>query len=253
MKKIITLLLVIITSCSPQVKEEQRDLVVKTLEDFFIRCEQDIERASKVILDHDIIKNLTHLKMMNAGGRKYYLLERESISDMINAVTEGVYADYILINKEGDIIYTRTNDDIFGKNVRTSLAKTPLKACYENRDIPVFFQDVTPLSDANGEYYIFVSTKVKGGNTFPGIFILQFDVEKLREVLDKKTDIIGADGLFRLSGKPITPYTPYEYFSNINAPNPKNGDRGVFSRPGGTTSYRFFSHDTINWILIREN
>jgi hypothetical protein len=172
---------------------------------------------------------------------------------MINAVTVGVYADYILINREGDVIYTRKNDDIFSKNVRTSLAKTPLRACYENRDVPVLFQDVTPLADHNGGYYIFVSTKVKGGETFPGIFILQFDVNKLREVLDPNTDIIGLDGLYRLPSGTAAPYSPYMHFGRMNIGAERGEGPFVFEGQGARYSYRFFSHLDIRWILVRPN
>ena len=255
MKKGIILVLAVIISCSaPEKKSEPAgELIVRTLNDFFIRCEEDIKRAEAVILKHDIIKNLTHLKFMNAGGKKYYLLERESISDMINAVTVGVYADYILINKGGDIIYTRVNDDIFGRNVRTSLAKTPLKTCYEKRDIPVFFHDVSPLSKMDTGYYIFVSTKVKGGNTNPGIFILQFDVRKLREVLNEHTDIIGLDGTYRLSQKNVELGDPYPFFDRIDMNLKESPATHYFTTPrGGQVSYRFFNHGTISWILVKQ-
>ena len=234
-------------------KEEKKDIIVKTLNDFFLRCEEDIRRAKKVVLDHDLVKNLTHLKYMNYGGRKYYLLERESITDMINAVTVGIYADYILINKGGDVIYTRVNDTIFGKNVRTSLAKSPLKTCYEERDIPIFFHDLAQLNKTEGDYYIFVSVKAKGGNTNPGIFILQFDVRKLREVLDENTDIIGIDGTYKLTQKNIEPGTAYPLFSSINMEHKDTEDLHTFTSPAGKpVSYRFFKHGTIHWILVRE-
>ncbi len=253
---IILSMLFLFAACSsaPKKEEAPHEMTVRTLEDFFVRCGQDVNRAAKVVLDNDIIKNLTHLKMMDGGGRHYYLLERESISAMISAVTVGVYADYVLINKDGDIIYTRQNDDIFGKNVRTSLAKTPLKTCYENRDVPVFFHDVTTLNEFDGKYYILVSTKVKGGDTVPGIIILQFDVEKLRSVLDVKTDIIGFDGLYRLSGKNVTPLTPYEGYGSIGTEKLKMLNQYAVTLPSGSPVLcRYFSHGSIEWILVKGN
>ena len=65
-----------------------------------------------VVMEEEIVKNLTHLHRMDYGGRKYYLLERENITKMIQAVTEGTYTDLILVNKKGIIIYTMNNDDI---------------------------------------------------------------------------------------------------------------------------------------------
>lgn len=256
MKKITFTFLIILLAlgCSKKAVKEKpvQNRVVKTLHDFFLRCEDDMEKARAVIIEHDMVKNLTHLQNMNTGGDKYYLLERESISDLINSVTKGVYSDYILINKEGTVLYTMKNDDIFAKNVRTSLIATPFYKCYEMRDQKIFFHDIISLSKIDPVYYLFVSSKVKGGNSFPGIFILQVDMEKIRELLGPGADVIGPDGKYRLSKGSAAPHSQYEYFDKINLNNDTGIEKEYWFSLGNsrTFTYRFFRFADISWIII---
>ena len=117
MKRILILFAATVIACGTVVREPgpvpatplpavQKDV----LADFFSRCEQDIERAGQVVVQEDIIKNLTHLHRMDSGGRKYYILERDAISRMIHSVTQDIYSDFIIINDNGTIIYTAHND-----------------------------------------------------------------------------------------------------------------------------------------------
>src|SRR4030042_586399 len=108
---------------------------ITSLKSLFQLCESDLERAKKVILEKDLVKILSHLQKMDNGGKKYYLLEREAITAMIKSVTEGVYSEFILLNRDGTVVYTMMNDKLFAGNVRTTLAKSALSSCYENRDV----------------------------------------------------------------------------------------------------------------------
>jgi len=99
--------------------EVKKQSEVDTLEKFFKRSENDSVKAGDVLQKHNIIQHLTHLRKMDRGGKKYYLLEKDDITEMIRSVTEGIYLDYILVNKNGDIVYTKNNDEMFGINVNT--------------------------------------------------------------------------------------------------------------------------------------
>ncbi len=79
---------------------------------------RDIGNASKIINDNDLIINLTHFQLMDQGGKKYYLLEKESISYMIRSVTLHLYQEIILVNREGTVVFTMHDDRIFAKNVK---------------------------------------------------------------------------------------------------------------------------------------
>ena len=228
---------------------------VKTIEDFFRRCEKDINRAREVIIKRDLIKNLTHLQNMDSGGKKYYLLERENITGMIKAVTENTYHDFILINKSGTVIYTMKSDDLFGKNVRTTLKSTPLNRCYENRNSGIHLEDMSISESLGNIYAIFISTKVTGDNSFPGIFILQVGADKIAELLSKKTAVIGTDGRYRIIHDREKMLLDYPYADRITVgAGPENDRIYRFNLPGkGDIHYRFFKFKNLSWIIVSED
>jgi hypothetical protein len=219
---------------------------------FFGQCEQDINRAADVVLEHDLVKNLTHLSDMNRGGRKYYILERESTTRMINAVTAGIYSDYILINRHGRVVYTRTNDRIFGMNVRGSyLQSTPLRRCYENRE-GIHIEDSSRISSNDNGYYLFISRKVSGENTMPGILILQVNVERLQQLLSKETVAIDLTGRLRLSRNQDHISRPYDHADLINLdPSPEERMKNHLVRSRTPLSYRYFDYRNLSWVLVR--
>ena len=85
------------------------------IDDIILR---DIGNASKIINDNDLVLNLTHFQLMDQGGKKYYLLEKESISYMIQSVTLHLYQEIILVNREGTVVFTMHDDRIFAKNIK---------------------------------------------------------------------------------------------------------------------------------------
>jgi hypothetical protein len=114
---------------------------------------------------------------MDSGGQKYYLLEKQDITEMINSVTEGIYLNYILINKIGDIVYSKNDDDLFGLNINKENDSTPIKKCFSNRG-GIYFEDITntvPLSENS----LFISSPVYVEDDFHGVLILQVDVKKI--------------------------------------------------------------------------
>lgn len=92
---------------------------------------RDIDNASKVINDNNLILNLTHLQAMDKGGKKYYLLEKETISYLLNSVTKNLYRDIILINWDGVIIYSMRDDGIFSKHIIDLTPPSPLVNPYK--------------------------------------------------------------------------------------------------------------------------
>ncbi len=219
---------------------------------FFAQCEKDINRAAEVVVEHDLIKNLTHLSEMNHGGRKYYVLERENTTRMISAVTGGIYSDYILLNRSGRVIYTRTNDRIFGMNVRGSyLQSTPLKRCYENRN-GIHIEDSSRISSNDNGYYLFISRKVSGGNSMPGILILQVNVNRLWQLLGEQTVAIDHTGTLRLSRNQEHISRPYDHANLINFnPSPEERIKDHLVRSRTSLSYSYFDYRNLSWVLVR--
>jgi hypothetical protein len=226
---------------------------VSPLKNFFQLCESDLEKGKKVIIENDLVKNLSHLQRMDNGGNKYYLLEREAITAMIKSVTEGVYSDFILINRDGSVVYTMTNDKLFAGNVRTTLGKTALAACYDNRDTSPYIASVPSLPTDTG-CYIAVSSKVMGGNTMPGIFILIVDTQKIQKLIGEKSYAIGSNGNYEVTGDRGVINTHYGDFDKIDlsASHDELAIRRFSRSSGGSAVYRFFHYSNLLWILVTE-
>lgn len=253
MKKglILLILLISIGGCKKELIKDPEPAGGDPLTRFFIQCREDLKRAATVIVTRDIVKNLSHLQFMNAGGKRYYLLERENISQMIRAVTRGVYSDYILVNKKGTIIYTRDNNKIFSKNVRSHLKSTPLKAAYDRRDLPLFLSRVTLLNPADETYRVFISQKVSGGESFPGILILQIDARIILQYLEKGSELVGSRGHYHLSHRGERILQPCPYFSEIKeAVTDKS--KTITLQSGKRVTARTFRFANRSWILVRE-
>jgi hypothetical protein len=262
MKKLILFILIIITPLCTTTRKEKtktkkphKDIIVHNLKDFFLRCEQDVLRAKKVIIEEDIVKNLSHLLRMNNGGKKYYILERENTTKMIRSVTKGVYTDFILINRKGVVIYTAVNNDIFGKNVRSHLRGTPLLHCYNNIKEGIYFHDISTLSPEIERHSLFVAVKVKGGISFPGLFVLQVSTRKLVSYMEKGSFALSKDGIYRISRDPDKIQSSYEDFGSMDlSRSMSEGTVNTFrNRAGVKFLYRPFTHRNINWMIVSES
>lgn len=237
------------TGSVPQQKRTATQFEGK-LDNFFSVCDRDMHNAVTVITERELIKNLTHLHRMNEGGKKYYLLERETISEMIQSVTTGVYSDFILINKHGVVVYTRVNDDLFGKNVRTSLKDSPLERCFQRTGESIYVDDVAAFPDLSGNYYIFLSSKISKDGTVHGIFILQLSVRKIREMIDPDIVMIGRDGRTRIVSGEEGVLEPYPLFNKIMSVDMNVREKYGFSDGLHSYTYYPFVYHNLTWIII---
>jgi len=217
MKKIIFIFIfILIFSCKSQPikKIKLNHSSVDKLKELLDETSRDIKKAEKVVIDRDIVKNLTHLQKMNSGGKKYYILERESTSKMIKSVTKGLYSDFILINKKGYVVYTMNNNDIFNKNVKSSfLRNTVLHNCYFNRNNGIFFSRISTDLNSNTGYNILISIKVSGKESFPGIFVLQLDTKRILSIIQDKIEVLNQNGKYILTKDKM--FTKYKNFKEL--------------------------------------
>ncbi len=256
MKCLLIISTVLILSCAtsekqvitPTVTEPAFDL--STLEGFFKTAEADVFRAKQVVEKNKIIFNLTHLKLMNTGGRRYYLLERENITEMINAVTEGIYLDYILINKSGDIIYTRISESIFGCNINNGFEDTPLRKCYLSR-AAVHFEDVSTMTTGSSILGMYVSVPVLSDGIFQGTLILQIDIERINRLFNDRTDIISREGLIRVTMDRTRILSQYSGFAGIDIPSLDKNSNWSDMSSGSRIDYSVFKYRDISWIIAR--
>ncbi|MBP7604034.1 MAG: hypothetical protein KBA15_08910 [Spirochaetes bacterium] len=217
------------------------------LAEFFNLCARDASSGARVVEKHDIVKMLTHFLRMDGGGKKYYLLEREHISEMILAVTEGLYSDFILINRHGVVVYSRENDEIFGKNVRTGLSESPLARCFAQQDRALHVEDVAVFPSGSGRYGIFISSRIEVENTFHGIFILQAGVEKVEGYLDAGTEIVDYEGRYR-----VTPRKELMLSDHPLRERMKPGVPGQFTDGAKKYESTPFEFNGIRWMIVGE-
>ena len=220
------------------------------LKSFFKRSEHDAIMAKNVIEKHRIIQHLSHLKKMDNGGTKYYLLEKDDITEMIRAVTEGIYMDYILINKNGEIIYTKNNNELFGSNINEDY-DSPLKKCFLNRE-NVFFEDVSFILPSSRIYCLQISSPVFIEGDFHGILVLQVEIKKINEILDSGTEIFSHDGTIRVTPFSDRIFLKYSGYENIQPTGITNNSTVYYNMPEGRIKFSGFNYREISWILAQK-
>ncbi len=273
MKKFIVLLMFLATSCSsPEVRNvtiehkpfapekflcsplcfepAEVNIDLTGLEKFFKMTEDDANRAVAVVEKDNLVLNLSHLKAMNTGGKKYYLLEKENITNMINAVTAGIYIDYILINKSGDVIYTRKNEEIFGDNINKGYENSPLRKCFYSRD-GVHFEDVSVMTTASNILGLYVSVPVKLEGEYQGTLILQIDISVINRLFDESTDIMSREGVIRVAydrKRVLSKYPPFGEIDMVSLDRDKKWSSTTDSR----MNYSLFNYRNISWIIAKK-
>lgn len=224
--------------------------LLSRLEAFFSLCESDARRACAVISEKDLIKNLTHLHRMNEGGKRYYLLERENITAMIKSVTDGIYSDFILINRHGVIIYTMSNDELFGKNVRSSLKESPLAGCFTAEDQDMHVEDLAAFPLPGKKYNLYVSIRVIREGTFHGVFLLQVESEKIAEHIEKGSALLSLDGICRLSRNDAVIGEMHRYYDKMDL-NRLHGEKQHCFEAGATSYCSYmFRFKNLEWIAV---
>jgi len=129
------LLLVSIISCSttPGITDlSSIDTYSQFIISFFDRYMEDLKRAEGVVKKNDMIQNLSHLQRMNTGGKRYYLLERKSLTALLQSITIEQYHDIILTDRGGRVLYTMHDDTLFNTVISRQDESSPLLRCYTN-------------------------------------------------------------------------------------------------------------------------
>ena len=249
---IIIFLIITMIGCKEQVRKQPQAVTpeIGELTGFFSICKTDIKKAVKIVSDYKMVANLTHLRRMDTGGKKYYILERDNLTEMIMAVTEGTYSDLILINKSGFIIYTMKNNDLFGKHVKHHYKDTSLLNCF-NRSMNGFhIEDVSMFPDENGQPSVLVAYPDIGENQVRGVFIIQIDTEIISSILKNESIVIGTDGKYRIDKNPDNLYKPYLYFNKIDTEKLKAQQKFQFKNEGKIYTCYPFSYNILDWIII---
>jgi hypothetical protein len=215
---------------------------------FFMLCERDMERASAVIEKRALIDNLTHLQLMNSGGDRFYLLERDGITEMLRAVTQGTYSDFILVNGSGTVVYTMANDDLFAKSLKTYKPDSPLGRCFGGKKEPLHLEDVSEFPRSSGRYRMLIAGNVYQQGALKGVFILQLDMEKILHAAGEGAVIASMDGLVRVDARKESLMNPLVTDDGTAAGTACA--RGPVMVGGKPRPCRIFGYDDLKWMVI---
>ena len=198
MKRIIILCLIItfMSGCSKEqiVTGPVKDPVTKYFETFH----HDMAETVKVIAEQELVKNLTHLQRMNYGGNKYYPLEREALTKMIRSLSSYPYAECILANASGMIIYSMVEDRFFSHNTegfRTNIAPAFTQARTGNP----YIVDVAEYPAKSGVFRLWYAMPVFRHGKVEGVLIAAMDTVEIQKATGVKGEILDAQGYIRVS------------------------------------------------------
>jgi hypothetical protein len=191
---------------------------------------------------------------MDSGGRKYYLLEREAISEMIHSATEGRYDEWVIINKTGRIIYTMRDNEVFNKLVTSQLKGIPYDRCHINHELPLYIDDTSTILTLGGGSYLVFSAKAQAPDTRPGLLLLVMNVSHAVSALPAGSWAVGTDGMYKAAADMSLINTPCPYFEKI-PPALSADDKSLYYFTGtGGIQYvcRYFRYAGHTWILVAE-
>jgi hypothetical protein len=205
----ILFILVITASCGSQpvmVKTVSPD--IEALSRFFAVFEKDLENTTRVIAEQELVKNLSHLQRMNFGGQKYYPLEREALTKMIRELASYNYAECVLTNLSGTIIYTMYDNTIFSKNA-TSYTSTFAILFNHGKEGP-YILDVIEFPKMSKRYLLFFAMPVVRNGATEGVLMAAVKSDDIVRIAKIKGSAVDNDGIVKVSADNSKVLLPYE-------------------------------------------
>jgi hypothetical protein len=201
MRRTAILLLITLFSCGTtytSVKGPESISDVEPMRKFFAAFEKDMVNTAQVIAQQELVKTLTHLQNMNSGGKKYYLLERESLTKMIQELSSYDYAECILLNHSGTVIYSMKEDSIFAKNAVSFAAS--LGILYKNGKDGPYLLDSNEYPVLSGRYVVFFAIPVP--DDVDGVLLAAVAAESIATIAGIKGSFVDQNGFIRVSADP---------------------------------------------------
>jgi hypothetical protein len=254
MHKLIFLLFVFFIGCSAS----KVTIIEPKLEDdklhlFFKHVKSDLNTYGNIALQEDLVKLLSHFKEMDAGGKRYYLIERENISRMIESSIQKLYSDYILLDAKGNVIYSKSNNHIFSNNISKKVSDSSLLPNLLNEDYKYYITEPLKIEGFYSKKVILVCMKISSSKTFPGFAILQIDIDKINSLLEKNEFVLNLSGNCLFANEIQNTDKIYEYFSHLEIDNLQSSKYNTVKiNKKLTLIYGSFSIENINWIFVEE-
>ncbi len=218
------------------------------ISEFLTTCEIDIKKSTDSINEKNLLFYLQHYNKMNSGGNRYYSLERDTLTKMLNSYSEHPYSECYLINKKGIILFTMFNKDILGKHVDHFSGSPITKLYYTSIKNVSAIQDVSSFP-TDKQHDLYFSSPVVSGSDIEGVLIAALDINHLGKKLPAETKIIDSDGLFRFHTNQSLYYQKDIDFSN-NLSVINNLQTSTVKTAEGDMSYQRYQYKNIKWFII---
>ena len=165
---------------------------------FFGVFERDLTSTSAVISNNELVKNLTHLQRMDAGGSHYYPLEREALTKMIQSLSSYSYADCLLLNMSGTVIYTMYDNRLLAKHADSFPNSLSILFHHAKSGEP-WILDVSEFPEFIGGPKLFFSIPVRRGTEIEGVLIAAIAAPDIAAALKLREKVVDVTGIVRLS------------------------------------------------------
>jgi hypothetical protein len=199
MKKNIRLIgmlcLLMLISCSKENVIIQKDTINKNgLYVFFETFEKDLKNSTRVISEQDLVNNLTHLQKMGWGGSKYYPLEREALTKMLKELSSYSYAECILFNKSGTIIYSMVDEKLLSRHATSFSRDIGLIYNHSKEGNPYILETIEfPIT--SGNKVLFLSMPVIKNKEMQGLLVAGINAEMLPQYTSIKNTVINTENV----------------------------------------------------------
>ena len=252
MHKLIILLFAIFIGCTT-ISIVEPKLEDDKLHSFFKYVKFDLDNYGEIAIQEDLVKFLSHFQNMDSGGKRYYLIERENISKMIESAIQQIYSDYILLDAKGNIIYSKSNNTIFASNIGKRVTDSFLLQNLLSNDFKYYITNPLRIEGYPSKKVILVCKKILCSETFPGFAVLQIDVDKINLLLKKNEFILAHNGTCLFANEIQNTDKIYKYFSHLEIDNLESSKYNAAEiNKKLTLIYGSFSTENINWIVTEE-
>ena len=215
---------------------------------FFSVFERDLLSTSSVIMNNELIKNLTHLQRMDSGGSHYYPLEREALTKMIQSLSSYSYADCFLLNMSGTVIYTMYDNRILSKHAE-SFPKSFSILFHHAKNGEPWILDVSEYPEIAGEPKLLFAVPVKRGAETEGVLIAAMTAADIAKTLKLNCRVIDGSGTVRLSGRQDDLFTVLQGFM---FPQEEQQPK-LMETPEGKFLLSPLKYRNLQWIFVEKN
>jgi hypothetical protein len=181
-------------SCSKENVITKVPVAKNGIQSFFETFDKDLRNSTRVIAEQDLVNNLTHLQKMGWGGSKYYPLEREALTKMLKELSSYTYAECILFNKSGTIIYSMIDDTLLSRHAGSF--SRDLGQIYNNsKEGKSFILETIEFPITSGNRVLFLSMPVMKNNVMQGLLVAGIHAEMLPQYTSIKQTVINNAGV----------------------------------------------------------